>query len=201
MKNIYLALVILVSGSAQALPSDIAQEVNHYLNHNGHKKLVNTKIAQHDKVKNETIEIKTSQINAKNIEKLKKYKSVHIANDLGGKLNHKHLVLIAQLKNVHCLDLAGAKISDENFTHLASHAGLHTLNISWIDVSDAGLAKLSSLKGLENLDLVWTNISDIGLINLTKSLPKIKSLNLSKTKVSDGAIQQLSAKGIRVTKI
>ena len=59
--------------------------------------------------------------------------------------------------------------------------------------TDAGLAAFEGLDGLENLDLSGNaGITGPGLFHLAK-LPKLASLDLSRTKVSDRALPQLKA--------
>ena len=195
----YLYLTLLITTQAYCLPADVEKEVRHYVANNGHKKPIKTVIESHDGVKNQIIQIHMSQINHKALKDLQRYKEVHV--NMGGKVNDEHLMLLGGLENIHCLDLAGCKINKEHFNQLAPHTKLHTLNLSWTDITDDDLRKLTIFKNLTSLDLVWTNITDKGLSELIKELPNLRSLNLSKTGISDGLIRQLTTNGVRVVRV
>ncbi len=128
---------------------------------------------------------------------------------------------IAKLKGLHEADLSDTHVTDADFEQLAanadfasrlkslamqntrvSDAGLHSLdrlaNLKILVLpgatTDAGIEHLTRLSALEVLDASGTRVSSTGL-RAVASLPKLRSLDLSWTAITDDAAPLLAKMG------
>jgi internalin A len=128
----------------------------------------------------------------------------------------KHL---KELRSLHSLSLSSTLIDDEGLEHLSALSSLRSLALNNTEVTDIGISSLSQLQQithldvgltritdeaiatislfdkLDTLDVHETRVTDVGLGLAVRSLPRLQSLNLSGTSITDMGLSQL--KGLK----
>lgn len=94
---------------------------------------------------------------------------------------------------LYVLDLSGTKISDAGLAPLSALQGLGHLNLSENAIGAEGLAALGELPELSDLSLAETRADDRALRLIAERFPKLRSLDLRDTAVSDAGLDFLGA--------
>jgi tRNA A-37 threonylcarbamoyl transferase component Bud32 len=99
---------------------------------------------------------------------------------------------LEKLRNLHHLALHDTAITDEGMKSLAGLAAMDNLSlISARGVGDEGMKSVARMKRLRLLDVFETRVADEGLKELA-GLPRLFSLKLGKTRVTDAGIRALA---------
>jgi hypothetical protein len=99
-----------------------------------------------------------------------------------------HVAAIAGLEDI---DLSETKITDAGLEKLVAVAkGLKGLNLANTAITDKGVSHLAKAASMQSIDLSGTQITDAGVDTLA-ALPMLTSVYVSKTKVTDKAVQKL----------
>ena len=88
------------------------------------------------------------------------------------------------------LTLGNTKITDAGLAHLIQLKKLRKVRISKTAITDAGMTNLAKCETLEDIDVSQTKIGSIGMGEL-RTLPRLKSLNLYLTLVTDAGLASL----------
>jgi hypothetical protein len=109
------------------------------------------------------------------------------------KVQAEDLAHLADLKNLRVLRTAAA--DDESIAALARIRSVEQLDLSSSDLADAALRHLGQLDNLVSLDLGGCGeVTGSGLHHLS-GLPRLRSLNLRDTAVSDEVLRDLEGFG------
>ena len=123
----------------------------------------------------------------------------------GAALCDKDLTNLSGLRNLRVLRLGETLITNSGLKHLRKLVNLEELDLSHTHgprglggVTDAGLKHLQSLVNLQVLNLSRNIfITDAGMPDINK-LPKLREIDLSSTKISEGYKEELRKRGIKV---
>ena len=100
---------------------------------------------------------------------------------------------MANLKSLTALALPGAGLTDAALSQLADLLSLESLDLTGSQIMGIGLATLDSQKGLKSLVLARSAFDDAGCRQLAKDLPRLTSLDLSDTRITDAGLESIGA--------
>ncbi|MCU0842525.1 MAG: hypothetical protein MUC79_12515, partial [Thiobacillaceae bacterium] len=100
---------------------------------------------------------------------------------------------LAELKSLRVLDLSDTPITDQGLNDLKHVQSLTSLSVAGCQLSDSGLAAL--VRELPNLEMIFLHYTDCASATTMELLRhgKVKTVDLSSTKVNDAAVRMLLA--------
>ena len=109
------------------------------------------------------------------------------------KVSWKTLAVLAAMKNLAWLDMTGTAVEDEGLSMLSELTAVEALTLDWTKIKGSGLSAVAKMKGLKMLSLNHTTVDDAEILALVDELPEtITSLGLQGTKVTDEAVVALA---------
>ncbi|CAB9527421.1 F-box LRR-repeat protein [Seminavis robusta] len=110
--------------------------------------------------------------------------SLEVLNLDSREISDSGLTYLRNLKNLRCLDLFSGRISDSGCAHISQIKSLEALELCGGGIGDLGCQLISELENLTNLNISQNDrITNRGASALAP-LTKLKSLNLSHTRVN-----------------
>jgi internalin A len=91
------------------------------------------------------------------------------------------------------LDLSMSRVTDQGLWHLRGLNHLGDLLLRYTRVSDDGVGMLEGWGNLRTLDLMKTRVSDRALEDVARNHPRLRSLNLDGTFITDRGLEHLEA--------
>ncbi|GAA4453133.1 M56 family metallopeptidase [Novipirellula rosea] len=101
------------------------------------------------------------------------------------------------------IHLNTTKITDRSYELLKDHPKLYWLQCSSPNLTDAAIDSITTMRNLREVHLFESKVTDVGvqkLIDALDQLPRLETVNLSNTAVSQDAVEKLRAarQGLRV---
>ncbi len=117
-------------------------------------------------------------------------------------ISEGNLKTLSKMTGLTNLDLSCSDINDSALQYIAALKNLKRLDISSTLIHGMSLNKLKSLPKIENLDIGHTRIHDFAVNTIVACCPKLQSLILSETLITDNAILKLAKlKALRKLKV
>lgn len=140
----------------------------------------------------ESINIRDSQISDESFEVISNFSdlvAVSIANSNGGlSLSAKNFASICNIKGLCNLSLSGLDLRAVDMRALGKSNSLTQLDFFKSNLDDSQLAELAELPKLESINLSMTSVTDSGFLHLTKC-KSLKCIGIGGVKVTPAAIQ------------
>lgn len=71
--------------------------------------------------------------------------------------------------------------------------GVRTEEVGYLRITDRGIEHLAKVQSLEHLVLRGSKVTDEGVSRLVTGLPRLRSLSLARTKITDASVDRLAA--------
>lgn len=146
----------------------------------------------------EVIHLAETQVNDAGLSHLKQFAQLRALELHGVPITDDGLAHLESLKKLVWLSLASSPAQDSQLTdagldHLGELRDLRFLHLGGTKVTDRGLAKLVALNNVEWLGLGFTyeGITDEGLAIISEQFPKLQTLGLLYTSVTDDGLRHL----------
>ena len=108
-------------------------------------------------------------------------------------LNDDAFIALAAIPSLESLDLDGTNVADKGITAISKYPALRELKMYYAKITDSGVGKIAMIKTIEALDFTESPNITNGAIDHLTTLPNLRRLVLSRTKLRGKSLLKLTA--------